>query len=68
MNFNQPQSGNDMPRFAGLNTMMRLPFAKNTEGLDACFVGIPMDIGASNKSGTRFGPKAIRSESAMIRP
>ncbi len=25
---NQPQSGNDMPRFAGLPTMMRLPAAE----------------------------------------
>ncbi|MEM9127976.1 MAG: agmatinase, partial [Pseudomonadota bacterium] len=30
--------------------------------------GIPMDIGTSWRSGTRFGPKQIRSESAMIRP
>ncbi|MFS7181350.1 agmatinase, partial [Serratia proteamaculans] len=31
---NQPQSGNDMPRFAGIPTMMRLPVADDAGGLD----------------------------------
>jgi len=66
--FNQPLSGNDMPRFAGTSTMMRLPAAESAEGLDACFVGIPMDIGTSHRAGTRFGPRQIRAESTMIRP
>lgn len=66
--FNQPLGGNAMPRFGGPGTMMRLPAAESCEGLDACFVGIPMDIGASNRPGTRFGPRQIRAESAMIRP
>ncbi|WP_349261836.1 agmatinase [Geminicoccus sp.] len=57
-----------MPRFAGPGTMMRLPAAASAEGLDACFVGIPMDIGASHRAGTRFGPRQIRQESTMIRP
>ncbi len=57
-----------MPRFAGATTMMRLPMQETAEGLDACFVGIPMDIGASNRSGTRLGPRAIRAESCMMRP
>jgi guanidinobutyrase len=65
---NQPQSGNEMPRFAGLPTMMRLPAADNAQGLDAAFVGIPLDIGTSNRSGTRFGPRQIRQESVMLRP
>ena len=66
--YNQPLGGNDMPRFGGPGTMMRLPAAGSAAGLDACFVGIPLDIGASNRSGTRFGPRQIRAESVMIRP
>ena len=65
---NQPLGGNEMPRFAGPNTFMRLPSAETAEGLDVAFVGVPMDIGTSWRSGTRFGPKAIRTESAMLRP
>ena len=68
MQFNQPVSGNDLPRFAGLQTFMRLPDAASAEGLDVGFVGVPMDIGTSWRSGTRFGPKQLRQESAMIRP
>lgn len=64
----QPQSGNEMPRFGGIATMMRLPHLASAEGLDACFVGVPMDIGTSNRSGTRFGPRQIRTESVMLRP
>lgn len=66
--FNQPQGGNEMPRFAGTPTMMRLPAAESAQGLDAAFVGVPLDIGTSNRSGTRYGPRQIRQESVMIRP
>lgn len=65
---NQPQSGNEMPRFAGIPTMMRLPVADDAQGLAAAFVGIPLDIGTSNRSGTRYGPRQIRQESVMLRP
>ena len=66
--FNQPLGGNDMPRFSGPGTMMRLPSHPTAEGLDACFVGIGFDIGTSNRTGTRFGPRQIRQESSMVRP
>ena len=65
---NQPLSGNDLARFSGPNTFMRLPFGNDLVGLDVAVLGIPMDIGTSWRSGTRFGPKQVRSESAMIRP
>ncbi|WP_299982960.1 agmatinase [uncultured Ruegeria sp.] len=66
--YNQPIGGNDLARFSGPNTFMRLPQASSLDGLDVAVLGIPMDIGTSWRSGTRFGPKQIRSESAMIRP
>lgn len=65
---NQPVSGNDLARFSGPQTFMRLPDAATAEGLDVAFIGIPMDIGTSWRSGTRFGPKQLREQSAMIRP
>jgi guanidinobutyrase len=65
---NQPLSGNAMPRFAGLATMMRLPAATSPQGLDAAFIGVPLDTGTSNRSGARFGPRQIRAESALLRP
>lgn len=65
---NQPLGGNEMPRFAGPGTFMRLPSAASAEGLDVAFVGVPLDIGTSWRSGARFGPKQIRAESNMLRP
>jgi guanidinobutyrase len=65
---NQPLGGNAMPRFAGLASMMRLPMADSPDGLDAAFIGVPLDIGTSNRAGARFGPRQIRAESALIRP
>tara|TARA_B110000211_G_C14054235_1_gene542598 strand:- start:377 stop:1330 length:954 start_codon:yes stop_codon:yes gene_type:complete len=66
--FNQPLGGNDMPRFGGIATMMRLPHVPDARGLDVAFVGVPFDIGTSNRPGARFGPRQIRSESCLIRP
>ena len=66
--FHQPLGGNEMPRFAGIATMMRLPHLQSAKGLDAAFIGVPLDIGTSLRAGTRFGPREIRAESVMIRP
>src|SRR5210317_2198973 len=66
--YNQPLSGNSMPRFGGIASMMRLPVVDSAMGLDAAFVGVPLDIGTSNRSGTRFGPRQIRAESVLLRP
>jgi guanidinobutyrase len=65
---NQPISGNDLARFSGPQSFMRLPEVASAEGADVGFIGIPMDIGTSWRSGTRMGPKQLREQSAMIRP
>ncbi|MBP9907583.1 MAG: agmatinase [Rhodoferax sp.] len=65
---NQPLSGNAMPRFGGIASMMRLPVVTSAQGLDAAFIGVPLDIGTSHRPGTRFGPRQIRAESSLIRP
>ena len=68
MELNQPLGGNEMPRFGGPASMMRLPTADSAAALDACFIGVPFDIGTSNRTGARYGPRQIRAESALIRP
>ena len=65
---NQPISGNDLARFSGPGTFMRLPSSNDLQKLDVAILGVPIDIGTSWRSGTRFGPKQVRNESAMIRP
>jgi guanidinobutyrase len=66
--YNQPQSGNEMPRFAGHASMFRLPTQASAAGLDIGLIGVPLDIGTSNRAGSRFGPREIRTESVMVRP
>ena len=65
---NQPLSGNAMPRFGGIASMMRLPVVNSARGLDAAFIGVPLDIGTSHRPGARFGPRQIRAESCLLRP
>ena len=66
--FNQPLGGNEMPRYAGPGTMFRLPSADSAAGLDIAVAGVGLDIGTSNRTGARFGPRQIRNESVMVRP
>jgi guanidinobutyrase len=66
--YNQPLSGNEMPRFAGIASMFRLPVQATAEGLDIALLGVPLDIGTSNRNGTRYGPRQIRCESVLVRP
>ena len=66
--FNQPLGGNEMPRYAGPGTMFRLPCTDTAAGLDIAIAGVGLDIGTSNRTGARFGPRQIRNESVMVRP
>ena len=64
----RPIDAQVIPRFAGIRTFMRLPHVTDLDGVDAAAVGIPFDTGTSYRSGARFGPEAIRSASALLRP
>ncbi len=64
----RPLDAQVIPRFAGVKTFMRLPHVTDLAGVDAAAVGIPFDTGTSFRPGPRFGPEAIRSMSALLRP
>lgn len=66
--FNQPLSGNEMPRFGGIASCFRLPVSPDAQGLDIAIVGVPLDCGTSNRAGSRYGPRQIRAESVLVRP
>jgi agmatinase len=57
-----------IPRFAGIRTFMRAPHVTDLAGVDAAVYGIPFDTATTFRTGPRFGPEAIRSASALIRP
>ena len=67
-NFYQPLSGNEMPRCGGPATFMRLPSITDLSKLDVAIIGIPFDIGTSNRPGSRLAPRQMRDESRMLRP
>jgi agmatinase len=56
------------PRFSGVRTYMRLPYVTDLDGVDVAVLGLPFDTATSFRSGARFGPEAIRSASALLRP
>src|SRR5437868_12651901 len=47
---------------------MRAPQVTDLYGVDAAAFGIPFDTATTYRTGPRFGPEAIRSASALIRP
>lgn len=47
---------------------MRLPHVRDAHQLDVALLGIPFDGGTSYRTGARFGPRAVRDQSSLIRP
>ncbi len=47
--------------YSGIPTLLGLPSAPDATGMEIALVGVPMDLGVSNRPGARFGPRAVRS-------
>ncbi|WP_029349124.1 agmatinase [Bosea sp. 117] len=62
----EPVDSGAVPRYAGIPTFMRLPLATPAE-VDIALLGIPYDGGATNRVGTRHGPREIRNQSSLTR-
>ncbi|MBD8620438.1 agmatinase [Sphingomonas sp. CFBP 13728] len=57
------QSPGDLARYlayAGTPTFWRLDQTRDLSNVDIAVMGIPFDLGTSNRPGARFGPRAIR--------
>ncbi|KAF7660495.1 hypothetical protein LDENG_00281450 [Lucifuga dentata] len=65
--YNVPVSAEFVARVSGIATMAKLPYQETADGLDAAFIGVPIDTGTTNRPGARFGPRQIRVESALLR-
>jgi guanidinopropionase len=52
--------------YAGVSTLLDMPYRPEAPdlpdfgGLDVALVGVPMDLGVTNRAGARFGPRAVR--------
>ncbi|WAJ28071.1 agmatinase [Antarcticirhabdus aurantiaca] len=59
--------GTRVAPFAGVPTLLDAPHrpvdwsAPDLSGLDVALLGVPMDLGVTNRNGSRFGPRALRT-------
>jgi agmatinase len=63
----EPRNPFRSPRFGQIATFMLLPAVASPRDLDVALLGIPYDGGTSYRSGARFGPRAVREQSSLIR-
>ncbi|WP_025897024.1 agmatinase [Sneathiella glossodoripedis] len=60
-------SGTRLAPFSGIPTFLDAPYRHVTdpgselEDLQVALIGIPMDLGVTNRPGARFGPRALRA-------
>ena len=52
--------------FSGISTFLDAPYQEDLTDLDIALVGVPFDLGVSNRPGARFGPRAIREASTLF--
>jgi len=55
------------PRYSEIATFMRAPLAESLDELDIALVGVPTDLGVTNRAGARHGPREIRNASSLMR-
>jgi agmatinase len=63
----KPLDGRKFPRFSGLCTFFRLPYHIDVSDLDVSILGVPWDGSVSFRPGARFGPRAVREASVLMR-
>ena len=55
------------PRFTEIATFMRAPLASSLDAVDIGLIGVPTDLGVTNRPGARHGPREIRNSSSLMR-
>ncbi|MEM8878804.1 MAG: agmatinase [Pseudomonadota bacterium] len=67
----QPVPSDQVPRFAGVPSFMRLPVVPldgdRASDVDIGLIGVPWDGGTTNRPGALHGPRQLRDLSTMIR-
>ena len=52
--------------YEGILTFAGRPHSRELKDVDVAIVGVPYDGATSNRSGARFGPRAIREQSSLL--
>jgi len=61
------KSGTRLAPYAGIPTFLTAPYmpvdaaTPDFGNLQVAIVGVPMDLGVTNRPGSRFGPRAVRT-------
>jgi len=55
------------PRYTGIPTFMRVPYAEDWSAVDVGLIGVPYDGGVTNRPGARHGPREVRNSSSLMR-
>ncbi len=61
-----PQEWQDGNSYSNMSTFARVPGSRDMTKADVAIIGMPLDLGTTMRSGTRYGPKGIRSASTHI--
>jgi guanidinopropionase len=62
-----PNPNERLKPYSGISTFLDLPYLPQAmtdgqlAGLDVALIGVPMDLGVTNRPGARFGPRAVRA-------
>ena len=54
-------SGNRSLCYGGIPTLLDAKYSDKLDEVDIGLIGVPMDLGVTNRSGARFGPRAVRT-------
>jgi agmatinase len=50
----------------GIPTFFGVPYQQEFKDLDIALVGVPFDLGVTNRGGARVGPRELRNQSRMV--
>jgi agmatinase len=54
------------PRYAEIATFMRTPYRPDLQDVEIGLIGVPFDLGVTNRSGARHGPREVRNRSSSM--
>lgn len=55
------------PRFMEIASFLRLPIVRDPREVDIALIGVPFDLGVTNRPGPRHGPRQVRDMSSFMR-
>src|SRR5262249_36972085 len=58
--------GRRVQPYAGIPTFLDQPYTTSLDDLDIALIGVPMDLGVTNRPGARFGPRALRTIERIV--